>query len=104
MVQKLARFLWIDQEAKARRAILTEEITKKVSRLKRLDEASDHHAEAKVPGELLSKDLYFSGWNTRQFNFTTQSIDTRARSRRYRRPKEGCNAIRRNYLQRLAYR
>jgi transposase len=61
LVKKLARFLWIDQEAQAGRAILTEEIAKKVSRLKRLDEASDNHIEAKVPGELLSQDLYFVG-------------------------------------------
>jgi hypothetical protein len=61
LVKKLGRFLWIDHEAQAGRAILTEEIAKKVSRLKRLDEASDNHVEAKAPGELISQDLYFVG-------------------------------------------
>lgn len=59
--KKLSRFLWIDKEAAAGRAILTEEIAKKVRRLKRMDEASDNHVEANVPGELVSQDLYFVG-------------------------------------------
>lgn len=59
--KKISRLLWIDQEATAGRAVLTEATLRKIRRLKRLDEASDNHVEANEPGELISQDLYFVG-------------------------------------------
>lgn len=59
--KKIARLLWVDQEATAGRAVVTEAMLRKIQRLKRLDEATDNHVEANEPGELISQDLYFVG-------------------------------------------
>jgi transposase len=58
---KLERFLWLERESGEGRAVMTEKALLAVARLKRLDEASDNHVEANVPGELVSQDLYFVG-------------------------------------------
>lgn len=61
LLKRIARYLWLDTEAAEGRAVMTEAAIRAVRRLKRLNEASDQHVEAKRPGELLSQDLYFVG-------------------------------------------
>ena len=61
LLKRLARFLWLDKEVAEGRGVMTEAAIRAVRRLKRLNEASDQHVEATLPGELLSQDLYFVG-------------------------------------------
>lgn len=61
LVRKLSRYLWLEREVSEGRGIMTERALKAVTRLKRLELATDQHVEASRPGELLSQDLYLVG-------------------------------------------
>lgn len=61
LVRKLSRYLWLDREVAEGRGIMTELALKAITRMKRLEQATDQHVEANRPGELISQDLYFVG-------------------------------------------
>lgn len=62
LTRRLARYLWLEKEVSEGRGIMTERAIKYLRRLKRLQEATDQHVEADLPGDLLSQDLYFVGY------------------------------------------
>lgn len=61
LVRKLSRYLWLEAEVSQGRGIMTERALKAITRLKRLEQATDQHVQANQPGELLSQDLYVVG-------------------------------------------